>query len=327
MERLPSGILRVEVPLPIESLGSVNVYVLSDGEPWLVDAGIYTARAARQLLRGLREAGIRPCDLAGVVVTHFHVDHMTLAPVLAELGSPRLLIGRGDLAVLESGVEDFIDRVLELYTWSGMPREEAEKIRRHHPAVRMMEAYREALELDWRPLGEGDLLRAGGLELRVVEAPGHTPGHILLYGDGLLFTGDTVLPGITPHVVLHGVDEDPLGSYLESLKRVEAMAPALGLPGHRGVLRDPAARAREIREHHEKRLRGLHELLQRRGPLTGYEAARLMRWRTRYSSWDEYPPAERFFAVGEALAHLRHLEARGQAERLERDGLLAWRAL
>ncbi|BES82821.1 MBL fold metallo-hydrolase [Pyrodictium abyssi] len=327
MERLAHSVYRVEVPLPIPSLRSVNIYVLAGGEPWLVDAGIYTAEAARQLLRGLREAGVGPCDLAGVVVTHFHVDHMTLAPLLAELGSPSFYMGRGDLALVEAGVDEFIDRVLELYTWSGMPREEAERIRQYHPVVRMLEAYRHAAELDWRPLGEGDLLRAGGLELRVAEAPGHTPGHILLQGDGLLFTGDTVLPGITPHVVLHSPEEDPLGSYLATLERVEAMAPALGLPGHRGVVGDPAARAREIRMHHEQRLRELYELLRRRGPLTGYDAARLMRWRTRYSSWDEYPPAERFFAVGEALAHLRHLEAQGQAERVERGGVLAWRAL
>lgn len=223
-------------------------------------------------------------------------------------------------------MDSFMERVLELYAWSGAPREEVEGMKHYHPASRMLEAYRRAAELDWRPLSGGSVLNASGLELRVVEAPGHTPGHIVLVADGLVFTGDTVLPGITPHVTLHSLDEDPLGSYLETLRRIEELGPLTGLPGHRGVIRDTAARAREIRAHHEQRLREVLDLLRRHGPLTGYEAARMMRWRTGYSSWSEYPVPERFFALGEALAHLRHLEERGLAERVERGGLLAWRA-
>ncbi|KSW11590.1 hypothetical protein CF15_01795 [Pyrodictium occultum] len=83
-----AGVHQVEVPIPIPSLRSVNVYLVAGdgGEPWLVDAGMYTAEAARGLLHGLREAGVSPCSIAGIVVTHFHVDHATLAPLLAELG-------------------------------------------------------------------------------------------------------------------------------------------------------------------------------------------------------------------------------------------------
>ena len=55
--------------------------------------------------------------------------------------------------------------------------------------------------------------------------------------------------------------------------------------------------------------------------------AREVRWRVRYTTWDEYPPAERFFAMGEALAHLRRLEVEGRAERVERGGLTLWRPL
>ena len=61
-------------------------------------------------------------------------------------------------------------------------------------------------------------------------------------------------------------------------------------------------------------------ILRRLGRATAYEVARLVRWRVRYSSWEEYPPPERFFAMGEALAHLRRLEAEGRARRLEDPG-------
>jgi hydroxyacylglutathione hydrolase len=48
-----------------------------------------------------------------------------------------------------------------------------------------------------QPLGEGDrvVLEALGAEFRVIDAPGHTRGHILYYGHGLLFCGDTLFAG------------------------------------------------------------------------------------------------------------------------------------
>ncbi|MDN3518991.1 hydroxyacylglutathione hydrolase [Aquisalimonas lutea] len=47
------------------------------------------------------------------------------------------------------------------------------------------------------PLSEGDTVSLGavGLELGVLETPGHTAGHISYYGNGLLFCGDTLFAG------------------------------------------------------------------------------------------------------------------------------------
>lgn len=44
-------------------------------------------------------------------------------------------------------------------------------------------------------LKEGDTVRFGNIELRVLETPGHTPGGICLLGDGVLFSGDTLFSG------------------------------------------------------------------------------------------------------------------------------------
>ena len=319
--------------LPIPSLKAVNVYPhpRSGGSVDLVEAGMYTARCVHDIIRGLRSLGLNPCRLERIVVTHFHVDHLTGAAILAEATGAEVLLGHGELElVLNTGdPAPFIEAALKLFLENGMPGPEVELIRKSHPAMRAIDAYRAITELDLKPLREGDLVRVGEKRYRVLEMPGHTPGHVILVdeGEGYAFTGDLILAGITPHVTLHDPETDPLGDYMRSLERLASLGLKLALPGHRDPLEDPARRAREILEHHRQRLDEVHAILERHGEATGYQVAREVRWRVRYSTWEEYPPAERFFAMGEALAHLRRLEVEGRAERVERGGLTVWRPL
>ncbi|MCD4762233.1 MBL fold metallo-hydrolase [bacterium] len=49
--------------------------------------------------------------------------------------------------------------------------------------------------IDFRPdkyLREGDIFKAGDIELKVIHTPGHTPGSICLFGEDVVFTGDTL---------------------------------------------------------------------------------------------------------------------------------------
>jgi glyoxylase-like metal-dependent hydrolase (beta-lactamase superfamily II) len=81
-----------------------------------------------------------------------------------------------------------------------------------------------------RLLAHGDTLAAGGLELKVIHSPGHSPGSILLYGQGLLFTGDTLFQGDVGRTDLPGGDEEELR---RSLDKIREFPPAtVILPGH-----------------------------------------------------------------------------------------------
>ena len=89
----------------------------------------------------------------------------------------------------------------------------------------------------------------------MLELPGHADGHICLERDGVLVAGDHLLGAITPTVGLYPDSRpDPLGDYQASLRRTIELAPRLALPGHGEPIEDPVARAREILEHHERRL-------------------------------------------------------------------------
>jgi hydroxyacylglutathione hydrolase len=81
-----------------------------------------------------------------------------------------------------------------------------------------------------RLLAAGDALALDGLELRVIHSPGHTPGSILLYGDGLLFTGDTLFREDVGRTDLPGGDEAALRRSLDAIKTLPPRT--VILPGH-----------------------------------------------------------------------------------------------
>jgi len=81
-----------------------------------------------------------------------------------------------------------------------------------------------------RLLAEGDTLDVGERELKVFHSPGHSPGSILLYGEGLLFTGDTLFKEDVGRTDLPGGDEEKLRG---SLERIKGFPPGtIILPGH-----------------------------------------------------------------------------------------------
>lgn len=175
-----------------------------------------------------------------------------------------------------------------------------------------------------REIVPGDLLDLPGRRLRAIWTPGHTPGHVCLHleeehptglpGHGRLFSGDHLLPGITPHIGLYEDPDDatltdPLGDYLDSLERIGRLAPAEVLPAHQHTFPDAPVRVRELLAHHEERLGDLLALLGT--PLTPWQLAERMEWNR---PWEEIPYGSRHIAVSEAEAHLRRLVKTGRAE-------------
>ncbi|MFE9309548.1 MBL fold metallo-hydrolase [Streptomyces sp. NPDC006706] len=98
-----------------------------------------------------------------------------------------------------------------------------------------------ALRLGDEGLGAGDVVKVGGLELRVVPSPGHTADSLCFHlpADRAVLTGDTIL-GRGTTVVAH--PDGRLGDYLDSLRRLRSLTVDDGvhtvLPGHGPVLED-----------------------------------------------------------------------------------------
>jgi glyoxylase-like metal-dependent hydrolase (beta-lactamase superfamily II) len=145
---------------------------------------------------------------------------------------------------------------------------------------------------------------------RVELLRGHADGHIVLLRDDVMIAGDTILASITPAVGLYPNSRpDPLGDYLESLRRIEELSPRVAYAGHRDPVEDPAGRARQIQAHHAERLDRAEAALGR-APRNAYEISLEL-------FGDDLSTTLRRFATAESLAHLERLVAERRAERAD----------
>lgn len=115
---------------------------------------------------------------------------------------------------------------------------------------------------------DGEVLTAGGVEIRVVATPpGHTSDSLCFHlpddgPSGSVLTGDTILGRGT--TVLDYPD-GRLGDYLASLDRLKALGPATMLPAHGPVLPALDEKCREYRHHREQRLDQIRTALKHLG--------------------------------------------------------------
>lgn len=165
-----------------------NCYALvSEGECLVVDPGAAGARIADEL------SGV---SVVGIVATHGHHDHVCGVAALKRVTGAPYLIGRNDAKRAQRALE----MSSHVFDVSQSDLEDA-------PAPD-------------RVLSEGDVIAVGCEELRVIDAPGHTEGGIVLLGDGIAFVGDTLFAGSCGRTDLVGGDHQTLMRTLERLKQV-----------------------------------------------------------------------------------------------------------
>ncbi|MEU6800271.1 MBL fold metallo-hydrolase [Streptomyces neyagawaensis] len=320
------GVRSLRVPIPDNPLGHTLVYVVdTDRGPVLVDTGWDDPASWDTLREGLVACGTSVGEITGVVITHHHPDHHGLSGKVREASGAWLAMHAADAAVVrrtrETRPERWFTYMAAKLTAAGAPEEHVAPLRAPR-GRRTLPGLSPALPD--REIVPGELLDLPGRRLRAIWTPGHTPGHVCLHleedhpaelpGRGRLFSGDHLLPEISPHIGLYEDPDDttvtdPLGDYLDSLERVARLGPAEVLPAHQYTFTDASARVRELLTHHESRLTDLRSLLTT--PLTPWHLAERMEWNR---PWSQIPYSSRNIAVAEAEAHLRRLVKQGRAE-------------
>ncbi len=301
--------MSIKVPLPGMELGHVNIYILKCDDGYgLIDVGLATYEAALALLRGLKSMGIKPGQITKVYVTHFHVDHITLAQLLSEVASPEFHIGSEEL---KTPFDEFVKLLLDEYKQLGVPTEIIEGFQKFHPVARFRKAYEDVWRIQWRGVTDGEELDCG---IRAMWTPGHTPGHMVYLSQAGVYTGDHILPKITPNISWIPRDGfNPLGEYLKSLRKTHMETVAY--PAHGDPIVDLPKRVEELLEHHQRRLGELLHLLSR--PMSLYEVAKNLTWSLgKFEQFDIY---NKLFAIGEAYSHILYLESTGQIRRIESE--------
>ena len=325
VEQAAKNIFRIPVALPGNPLKELNSYLITDAERCLlVDTGFRLEACRDALLDGLRQLGIAP-DSVDIFLTHLHADHSGLAPEIIGPGR-RIYISETDGRML-SRIPPKNDnapgehanrwsRIKERDILAGMPPEIVNNIEAISPAI----ANAPPGGAEYTMLKNGDSLRAGGYTLRCILTPGHTPGHMCLWDEthGLMFTGDHVLFDITPNITAWPEVDDSLGDYLDSLRYIRGYPVKTPLPGHRKP-GDFHERIDELFKHHSTRLAEVENIVRTCPGLTAYDIAGRMNWKIRAKNWNEFPAAQKIFAVGECLSHLDYLLKRGIIKRETRE--------
>ncbi len=325
IEEVLSGIYRIPVPLRGNPLKELNSYVIrgkrrgNGTKNLLIDTGFHTKECRDAVLIGLKELGIR-MEETDILLTHFHADHSGNASELVCDGN-RVYMGEVDMRCLlegqreagESGSSGFHQLRMERYRRNGISDDMLEKMSSSTPSKTMAAAPGFS---DFTPLREGDQIQAGEYRLNAIFVPGHTPGQMCfeLEGTGAMILGDHVLFDITPNITDWAGVEDSLGDYLDSLKKIDKYDVTVPLPGHRAA-GDFHTRIAALAKHHQKRLdecrRIIYELGREKGKARLYDITGRMKWKIRAADWDSFPPAQRWFALGECLAHIDYLKRRG----------------
>jgi glyoxylase-like metal-dependent hydrolase (beta-lactamase superfamily II) len=296
---LAEGIERLTLPLPT---GPRHVHCyLAHGT--LFDTGL-----------GVGESPWDGVEAERIAITHFHPDHVGGAEAAARATGAPVFQGGLDYAQCERvwGSRDWPERMASWFVRHGTPAGVADDLIDQGHAFAPFIRYAVDPEL----LYEGS--EVGGWQ--VVELPGHADGQLGYLRDGVLIAGDHLLAQISPAVGLYPESRpDPLGDYLASLERVAELAPRVVYPGHGEPVHEPAARARELIAHHERRLDETATALSAATPRTAYEISLAL-----FGS--ELGPAQRRFAVAETLSHLERLVRDGRAARGGSDGTVTYTA-
>jgi len=309
-EEIRPNLFRLQIPLPDSPLKYLNAYVIKSNDRHLiVDTGLNRKACLLAMQSGLEQLGV---DIARTdfFITHLHADHFGLVTRLAVDGN-RIYFNRPDAELIESW-EGF-EPMIAFAGKNGFPQDELRAALDAHPGHKFGSSWAPELSI----LKDGEIVSVGEYHFQCIETPGHTLGHTCLYepSQKIFIAGDHILIDITPNIQCWEDTQNPLKNYLESLDKVSRLDVDIVLPGHRRVFTHFHRRIKELKQHHHERLVEVQKILQDGIPRSAFSVAAQMKWDIKCDSWEEFPVAQRWFATGEAIAHLRFLEYEGKLQR------------
>ncbi len=292
--------------------GHVNAYIFEDDDGLtLVDTG--NARPATRahweavLASPLARRGVRR-----IVLTHGHPDHCGQAEWLCQQTGAELWLTAPELDAIRRlwrGTPLHWPEVHAFFQQWGLPADQFDAVKV------LLQGFRDDtsdLPMPLRLIEDGETLTLGGQPWQVKCGYGHTPANATLWQreQSLLITGDHLLPRIVPNIIIWwGSSLNPLGEYLQSIRKFFAMGDVVGLPSHGCLFDDLDTRIHQIIQFHRKRLvRALQSCSEE--PRTAYDCIRPVLGKTDGGALIS-------LIIGQVFALLAFLEAEGLLERLD----------
>ncbi|OBR68514.1 hydrolase [Paenibacillus oryzae] len=320
---LQGGWHQLKVPLPF-SLKWVNSYIIPDSNGYtVIDPGLHTGEALKAWEIAMAELRIGWSDISRIILTHQHPDHYGLAGyVQQQSGAVVNMTERSHRYALRlwNADSEYPAAINALFSRHGMPVELREAIGSNLEGFIAMVSPQPRVSY----MKAGETLAMNGGSWKLLDAPGHAFGAVCLYEPRRrwMICGDQVLPRITPNISLvPGEEADPLKHFLGSLDRLAEFDVDYALPGHMNPFAGFKERIEELQSHHARRLEGIKSMLLEK-EATAFEVCEgLFGIRLRDN------PHNLRFAMGETLAHLVHLELRGDIASRQRMGVYYYKTV
>ena len=299
----------LRIPLPFR-LNEVNLYLLMDSSgAILIDTGPFTEAAIKAFNEQLKRLGISWENIHTVLITHYHSDHCGLAAEIKKRSGATIYMARQDAELLQIFLAH-PDRIVgddDLYIRHGMPGKMVAKLRAvTDPLMELIPSFEpDHFFKDDQPI----ILEP--FTFVPIHTPGHSPGHTCLFEQktGVFFSGDHVLPEITPNIAAHPESplEDPIATFLRSLESIMCLDVAQTFPAHGSLINNLSERVSEIILHHMERKLEVEKILAGGPASTHAIAMELFN--------NNLPLLERWMAFYETLAHIVNLENEGRIKR------------
>jgi len=312
------GIHRLQIPTPF-AVGRVNCYLIEDDPLTLVDTGPNSGKSLDELERQLADLGHAISDLALVILTHQHIDHLGLVEIIADRSGADVAAIDAVVPFVENFGEDSEadDRfAASLMLRHGIPEDVVVALRSVSRSFRAWGARARVT----RPLRDGEELGLRGRTLAVQHRPGHSPSDTVFWDADrkILLCADHLIAHISSNPLisrpLDGSDERPhaLMIYMDSLRLTRELPAEILLPGHGEPITDHRSLIDERFELHRRRAEKIHDLIVER-PRSAYEIAQEL--------WGNVAVTQAFLTLSEVLGHLDLLVAEGRVREVS-DGEL-----
>jgi glyoxylase-like metal-dependent hydrolase (beta-lactamase superfamily II) len=312
-ERIIPGIWRLRLPLPWPGIPHCNAWAVAAGDGVvLFDCGLHEPGSLAQLERAMGQVNLRLEHVRLLVCTHAHSDHYGQAASVVDASGCELWM-HPDHAHMRAAIDDPDEaraRRFEVALQSGVP---VEPLREWSDSARSRGSGIARLVEPDRELVEGVTIDTDLGPWTVVETPGHAPSHVCLHQPQrrLLISGDHLLGRVSLYFD-YGWTPDPVGEFLASLDRVQALDARLCLAGHARTVTDVEAHIAANRALVAERLATVRRAVAEHGPITAYEIVPLLygeRLTQLTAGW----------WLPETLCYLRHLVVTGAIVRADED--------
>jgi glyoxylase-like metal-dependent hydrolase (beta-lactamase superfamily II) len=212
-------------------------YLVTGDAPVLVETGSQTSVPA--LLASLDELGVAPGDLAGIAITHIHLDHA------GGVGDVAAAFPKATVYVHERGARHLVDPTRLVDSAAMVYGDLLDSL---YGRLTPTDASRVHVLAD----GE-DIVVSSNRVLTTVDSPGHAKHHLALHDSdsGLIFAGDAVGVRLPAAGILRPATPPPdfdLDQAIASLRRFADRSPAGVALAHFGLVPDPMEALAEAEE-------------------------------------------------------------------------------